>query len=124
MTTTLKTGKMNTNPFNLTGKLLVAVPGIDDYHFDQAVIYVYEHTEKGARGLVINKPCERIFLKEIFAHLKCKIPEKTLPPLLIGGPVQRTSGFILHSTEYTNPMSHSITSDIALAETVIPAVNR
>ena len=40
------------------GRLLVATPPLDDPNFDRAVIYVLEHHDDGAVGVVINRPSE------------------------------------------------------------------
>ena len=40
----------------LTGRLLVAVPGMYDANFDRTVVLVLEHSEDGAVGLVLNRP--------------------------------------------------------------------
>ena len=44
--------------FNLTGKFLIAMPGLLDPRFDSSVIYMCDHSEKGAMGLIINKPLQ------------------------------------------------------------------
>lgn len=43
---------------DLTGQLLVANPHLDDPHFNRTVVYVLEHTEDGALGVVLNRPSE------------------------------------------------------------------
>jgi len=43
---------------SLTGKLVVATPGMDDPNFEHAVILMVEHHEEGALGLVLNRPTE------------------------------------------------------------------
>jgi putative transcriptional regulator len=40
------------------GKLLVATPPLDDPNFDRTVIFVLEHHDEGALGVVINRPTE------------------------------------------------------------------
>ena len=49
---------MSTVPPPLTGRLLVAVPGMYDPNFDRTVVLVLEHTEDGAVGVVLNRPSE------------------------------------------------------------------
>ena len=39
---------------NLTNHFLVAMPGMKDPYFQNSVIYVCEHNEEGAMGLMIN----------------------------------------------------------------------
>ena len=52
-------------PINLTNHFLIAMPGLDDALFGKSVVYVCEHSDRGALGLVINKPCD-IDLKSLF----------------------------------------------------------
>ena len=40
---------------NLTNHFLIAMPGMDDGTFARSVVYVCEHSERGALGLIINK---------------------------------------------------------------------
>ena len=41
---------------NLTHHFLIAMPGLQDEAFAKSVIYLCEHSSRGALGLVINKP--------------------------------------------------------------------
>src|SRR6185312_1155210 len=43
---------------SLRGKLLIASPKIVDPNFRRVVVYMAEHTDEGAMGLVINRPAE------------------------------------------------------------------
>jgi putative transcriptional regulator len=38
------------------GKLLVATPPLGDPNFDRSVVFVLEHTDEGAVGVVLNRP--------------------------------------------------------------------
>ena len=67
--------------YPLVGKLLIANPNIDDIRFHQSVIYIYEHSEeKGALGIVINKPSEKIRYQEILSQLGYPLSDKNFPP--------------------------------------------
>jgi putative AlgH/UPF0301 family transcriptional regulator len=52
-------------PINLTHHFLIAMPGLEDEAFSKSVVYLCEHSERGALGLVINKPSD-IDLKGLF----------------------------------------------------------
>jgi putative transcriptional regulator len=41
------------------GRLLVATPPLDDPNFDRVVIYVLEHRDDGALGVIINRPTDQ-----------------------------------------------------------------
>ena len=43
---------------NLTHHFLIAMPGLEDEAFSRSVVYLCEHSERGALGLVINKPSD------------------------------------------------------------------
>ena len=56
---------MASEPINLTNQFLIAMPGMVDEAFAGAVVYLCEHSEKGALGLMINKPVD-IRLRNLF----------------------------------------------------------
>ncbi len=83
---------------DLTNHFLVAMPGMADETFERTVVYLCEHTEKGALGLVINKPID-ITLKSLFEKIELKLEhraELAAQPVFFGGPVQTERGFVLH----------------------------
>ena len=82
---------------NLTNQFLIAMPGIGDGMFAGTVIYMCEHTENGALGLVINKPID-IKLKNLFERIELPLdrPDMAEAPVYFGGPVQTERGFVLH----------------------------
>ena len=85
---------------NLTNQFLIAMPGMADDNFTGAVIYLCEHTEKGALGLVINKPID-ITLRNLFAKVELSLTRDDLAesPVYFGGPVQTERGFVLHERQ-------------------------
>ena len=84
-------------PINLTNQFLIAMPGMADDTFAGAVVYLCEHTEKGALGLVINKPID-IKLRNLFEKVDLSLDREDLAdaPVYFGGPVQTERGFVLH----------------------------
>jgi len=56
--------RMESDPINFTHHFLIAMPGLQDAMFSKSVIYMCEHSERGALGLVINKPSD-INLKKL-----------------------------------------------------------
>ena len=83
---------------NLTNQFLIAMPGMADGTFSGAVVYLCEHTEKGALGLVINKPID-ITLKSLFEKVELSLDRDDLAevPVYFGGPVQTERAFVLHA---------------------------
>ena len=88
---------MSVGRINLTNQFLIAMPGMGDDTFSGAVIYLCEHTEQGALGLVINKPID-IKLKNLFEKVELPLEIESLAeqPVYFGGPVQTERGFVLH----------------------------
>ncbi len=82
---------------SLSHSFLVAMPGMLDPTFAGAVIYVCEHNDKGAMGLVINRPTD-LTLQHLFERidLKLEIAPLSREPVYFGGPVQTERGFVLH----------------------------
>ena len=88
---------MNAQGVNFTNQFLIAMPGMVGDMFAGTVIYLCEHTEKGALGLVINKPID-ITLKSLFEKVELPLERADLAeaPVFFGGPVQTERGFVLH----------------------------
>lgn len=82
---------------NLTNHFLIAMPGLQDEVFSRSVVYVCEHSERGALGLVINKPGD-MDLQRLFEKVELPLRRQDLfhQPVLQGGPVQTERGFVLH----------------------------
>ena len=86
---------------NLTHHFLIAMPGMDDEAFAKSVVYMCEHSDRGALGLVINKPSD-ISLKRLFEKVDLPLRRDDLmqAPVFQGGPVQTERGFVLHEAMY------------------------
>lgn len=114
---------------SLAGKLLIASPAIEDSRFSRAVILVCTHNEEHAMGIVLNKASDEGPLSDLLDQLG--VDGEQAPAnahILIGGPVSRERGFVLHSEDYdsdgatlsicegvcltaTRDVLHAITSD-------------
>ncbi len=88
---------MSESGVNFTNQFLIAMPGMVGDTFAGTVIYLCEHTNKGALGLVINKPID-ITLKSLFDKVELPLERADLieTPVFFGGPVQTERGFVLH----------------------------
>jgi putative transcriptional regulator len=88
-------------PINLTNHFLIAMPGLEDAIFSKSVVYVCEHTARGALGLVINKPAD-LKMAALFGKvdLPLKRQDLTDTPVFQGGPVQIERGFVLHESVF------------------------
>ena len=81
----------------LSPHFLIAMPGLEDPTFAKSVVYLCEHSERGAMGLIINKPGE-LSLKHLFDKVELPLKREDLlqSNVLHGGPVQTERGFVLH----------------------------
>lgn len=82
---------------NLTDHFLIAMPGLEDFFFARTLTYICEHSERGALGLVVNRPTD-LSVENLLLQLGM-FPKSTASsnlPVLLGGPVQIDSGFVLH----------------------------
>jgi len=91
---------------HLANQFLIAMPGMVDPNFAGSVIYLFEHTDRGAMGLVVNRPTE-VDLAGLFGKIDLKLEIAPLldEPVYFGGPVQIERGFVLH--EPTTEVAYS-----------------
>ena len=82
---------------NLVNHFLIAMPSMADDTFARSVVYVCEHNEHGALGLIINKP-GGINMDDLFERVDLPLSRGDLKrqPVFHGGPVQTERGFVLH----------------------------
>lgn len=90
---------MNDENFEFTDSFLIAMPGLGDFQFNQAVVYVCAHSEEGTMGVVINQPLIDINLGEVLEQMNIDVTDGHVSdfPVYLGGPVQPERGFIIHS---------------------------
>lgn len=100
----------------LTDHFLIAMPALEDPNFSQTVTYVCEHRDEGAMGIVINRPTE-VTLGELFDHMGLETHELRAREelVLMGGPVKRDRGFVLHSPDPRWKASMEISERVALS---------
>jgi putative transcriptional regulator len=85
----------------LAGRLLIAMPGIDDPRFERAVIVMCAHDHEHAMGLTVNQPIDGLSAPELLRRLGFT-PDDAMQDsaVLFGGPVERERGFVLHTDDY------------------------
>jgi len=99
----------------LTGSFLISTPRMPDPRFSEQVLYICAHSHEGTMAVVINRPNPFLTMDEIFSGAKLPVPEKPLPPVYIGGPVEPDSAFILFSSDYQTEQQLAISSTISLS---------
>lgn len=86
---------------DLSGKLLIAMPGMEDPRFQRSVILLCAHSAEGAMGLIVNKPLPDLSLTGLLEHLGLHpAPAGRDIRVHFGGPVERGRGFVLHSDDW------------------------
>lgn len=110
------------------GRLLLATPPLADPNFDRSVIYVLEHHEDGAIGVVINRPT----LESLDEPLDRWIDLQSAPSqVFIGGPVETgalialatTRGLVDEQHEHLSPIAGEIASADLTADPAIVAAD-
>lgn len=105
---------------DLTGQLLIAMPGMPDPRFEHSLIYLCAHSSDGAMGLIVNKPSRDMS----FENLIDQLPIENTGNLSginvhFGGPVELGRGFVLHSPDFQSDMTTlQVDDDFAMTATL------
>jgi putative transcriptional regulator len=85
---------------SLEGHFLIAMPGMSDPNFSEAVTFLCKHNDDGALGIVVNRAAD-MRLGDIFAQLGLECRDRAVcdQAVLSGGPVQPDRGFVMHQSE-------------------------
>ncbi len=111
----------------LDGKILIAMPGMEDPRFARSVIYICAHSEDGAMGIVLNQLADQITFPELLVQLDIVTDgdgislSNPVAQLQVhrGGPVETGRGFVLHSSDfYLDNSTLPINDDICLTATL------
>ncbi|MCQ0969011.1 YqgE/AlgH family protein (plasmid) [Paracoccus sp. TK19116] len=82
---------------NLTGRILIAMPGMEDPRFARAVVLVCAHSDEGAMGLILNRAMPDVSFSDLLEQLEIKTEDGLTPvEVRFGGPVEPARGFVLH----------------------------
>lgn len=85
------------DPSSFKNQFLVAMPGLEDDNFSQTVSLMCEHNDKGAIGLIINRPTDltlNAMLDQMGLQHEATDPDEHV--VFWGGPVQPERGFVVH----------------------------
>ena len=110
---------------NFSNHFLIAMPSRDDSVFTGTVVYVCEHNERGALGVVINK-VTNMMMDDFFGRVEIKLDTPALAlsfshqAVMFGGPVQGDRGFVLHvpggdfssTLKVTDDVSYTTSKDV------------
>ena len=101
---------------SLKNQILISMPHMNDRFFSKSVVYICEHGNGGAMGMIINKNLDAPELREIFdKFFKVEKSFNTIKKsTFFGGPVLLEKGIILHHSDYSSPKSISISKSVSL----------
>lgn len=99
----------------LQNHFLIAMPSIADQNFYHSVLYLCEHNENGAVGIIVNRPTT-ITLMDVLADMKISVQDDIVKhiPVLYGGPVHQERGFVIHRPKGDWRSTLTATTDICI----------
>ena len=104
---------------SLAGHFIMAMPDNDCKVFGRSLILIFQHSEKGAMGLIVNRLSDTS-CEELIGQLQVEdvgvSPSKI--PIYSGGPVETGRGFVLHSDDYKKDNTTEVGEGVYLTATV------
>jgi putative transcriptional regulator len=112
---------------SLANQLLIAMPSLADGHFVQTVSLICEHSDRGALGIVLNKPLG-MKLGDVMAQMKLETSDIRISEQVVlrGGPVHTDRGFVLHRPGGAWDSTHKISNNVQVTTSrdVLAAIAR
>lgn len=112
---------------SLQDHFLIAMPSMKDCIFERSVIYICEHNDEGAMGIIINLPVN-ISVDELLDQTirddndNIDAPRTSNPsinaPVFKGGPVAEERGFVLHTANPGFSSSLQVNDDIMITSSL------
>ncbi len=103
----------------LTGKLLIATPFMNDSRFQNAVIFICSHAGTGTIGVIVNHAIDDLDFIDVLRQFELEPMDET-PDLTVvkGGPVEKERGFVLHSNDFVTDTTQEIDHDLCLTSSL------
>ena len=100
---------------SLRGQFLVASPRMGDPRFAHSVVYMVDHTARGAMGFIVNRAFGTGPLAEFLKGFNIE-SEKTDATITIhyGGPVKPGRGFVIHSSDYAGTGTIRVSEQVSM----------
>lgn len=112
---------------NLTDHFLIAMPAMEDPYFSKTLVYICEHNDQGALGVIVNRPLD-MNLASLFekVDLALEVPGFADLPVYFGGPVQTDRGFVLHRPlgEWQSTLEVSKTMGLTSSRDILIAMGK
>ena len=100
------------------GKMVVAMPHLDDTPFEQSVCLICSHDDEHAFGVIVNKPMGGVSVAEVVAEMDIVADEAAeRAPVFFGGPVDLQRGAVLHTLDFQRDETVVIGPNIGLTAT-------
>jgi putative transcriptional regulator len=106
------------DPASLQGQLLLAMPGIGDPRFEQAVIAMCIHGPDGAMGVGVGRIMPRLGLHALLGQLDIAPGVAPDAPIHLGGPVEPQRGFVLHTPDWKGEDTMAVSPRLAVTTTL------
>ena len=98
---------------SFSNHFIISMPHMNDPIFSKSLIYICEHDNDGAMGLIINKPMISENATDIIQQTGLAQIEPP-PDIYFGGPVSLEMGLILHDANYNIEGTLTISKSVAL----------
>ena len=112
---------------DLTHHFLIAMPNMADPHFAKTLTFICEHNDKGALGIVVNRPTE-MNLQTLLEQVSIPFDAEQFKsiPVHFGGPVQIDRGFVLHMPlgQWQSTLAVSTEVGLTTSKDILQAVAR
>jgi putative transcriptional regulator len=102
----------------LVGQFLLAMPGIGDPRFEQAVIAMCGHDDDGAIGIGIGARIAGLGLHDVLDQFDIAHGAAPDAPVHFGGPVEPQRGFVIHSNDWGGQDTIDVAGRWSLSGTV------
>lgn len=99
----------------LEGQLLIATTLITESCFNRSVLYVCAHGDDGAMGVIVNHALPDVDYVQVMTQLKVDTPTGfPAPSVYLGGPVEPSRGFVIHTPDYSHADTVHLTDAISV----------
>lgn len=102
----------------LSGKMLIAMPNMEDERFERSVVLICSHENDHAMGVVINKIIREITIGDLLEQLRIEADQNiSISPVYYGGPVQQDRGLVIHTLDYRSETTMVVGDNIGVTGT-------
>ena len=115
------------DPINLSRQFLIAMPAMADPIFAKSLVFICDHNDQGAMGVIVNRPLG-MDMQTLFQQVDIDLQRVDVAEqqIYFGGPVQTDRGFVLHQPLGNWQSTLAVEDDLGLttSKDVLLAVGR